>query len=326
MSKRFNNRRLFYILSISGILLILTYLFKVPKESATLKSSLAEFDTASVNSIIFYPQQHGEKFEFKRKGGHWIIQQNDIVSEAQKGAVQNIFFEILNIKPKSLASVDKSKWKDYNLTDSVGTRLTFLDRKGKILTDIMIGKLTFKPMNNPYAGSGGNNVQGTSFVRLYDKEEVFSVEGFLSLSFTGQFDDYRDKSLLRAKKDEITKISFTFPSDSSYVLTKRDSVWYSGNQVTDSLITANYLSSLRLLNGQDIMSKYSPSVAPEYLIHIEGNNLTDLSVKCYKGENDKEYILNSNQNPDVYFVSKRNGVFNQLFKPQSYFFKKSKSD
>jgi hypothetical protein len=323
MNRRFNNRRLLYILIVLVAILLVTFLVKIPREKATLRSRLTDFDTTAVNKIIIYPRvTEGQPFEFIRNNGKWNIQQNGIVSEPQIGAVQNIFLEVLNIRPASLASVKKSKWKEFNLTDSLGIRLKFLNKNGKVISDVMIGKFTYKPSSNPYAGSGANNVEGTSFVRLYDEDEVYSADGFLSLSFTGKFNDYRNKSLLRLKKADITKISFSFPSDSSFILTKKDSQWYLGNKVADSLNTEKYLGSLSQLNGQEIANNYKPEIAPVYQMHIEGNNLLDLSVKCYTRDNNEEFLLNSNLNPDVYFVSKQNGIFNQLFKPQSYFNRK----
>jgi hypothetical protein len=329
MNRRFNNRKLLYILAVLGAILLVTFLIKIPREKATLRQRLTAFDTTSVNKIIIYPRiTEGEPFEFIKNNGKWTIQQKGVVAEPQAGAVQNIFYEVLNIKPASLASVDKSKWKEFNLTDSLGIRLKFLNKNENVVSDVMIGKFTYKPSSNPYAGSRANNVEGTSFVRLYDEDEVYSVDGFLSLSFTGKFNDYRNKSFLRLKKEDVTKISFSFPSDSSFVLTKKDSTWYLGNKITDSLNTEKFLGSLSQLNGQEIANNYKPGIAPVYQIHIEGNNLLDLSVKCYRGVNYEDYILNSSLNPEVYFVSKRTGIFNQLFKPQSYFNRKEskKSD
>jgi len=58
---------------------------------------------------------------------------------------------------------------------------------------------------------------------------------------------------------------------------------------------------------------------------IEGNNLLNITVKCFKGEADGEYILNSSLNPEVYFTSRRDGIFEQVFKPLSYFIKGTSS-
>jgi Domain of unknown function (DUF4340) len=325
MSSRFDNRRIFYILAVLLVILVLTVILKIPREKATLTDKLIDLDTASVSKILFYPRvSQGEPFEFVKSGGKWSVQQKNVVSEPEKDAVRSIFTEVQNLKPKSLEAVDKSKWKEFNLSDSLAIRIRFLDAKGKTLADLMIGKFSYRQVNNPYGGSGPNNIQGTSYVRLYDQKKVYGVDGFLSLSLSGKFDDYRDKSLIKLKKDDVTKISFTFPADSSYILSKKDSFWYAGNKIADSSNVADFLNALSYLNGQDFMNGYKPPVNPAYQMAVEGNNLLSISVKCYIGENKDEYILNSTLNPDVYFSSRKDGIFSRLFKPEGHFLPKSK--
>jgi hypothetical protein len=325
MSNRFNNKKLLYLLAVLIVLLCVTILIKIPKEKATFKAKLIEFDTTQVNKIILYPRiTDGKPFEFVNTQGKWNIQQGNIISVPEKDAVRNFMLDVLNIKPQNLASVDKSKWKEFDLTDSLAIRIKFLDKKGKVLADLMIGKFSYKPGDNPNAGYGGNNVQGTSFVRLYNEKEVYGVDGFLTFSFGGKFNDYRDKSFLKLSKSDITKIKFTYPADSSYTLNQKDSVWYAGNKVADSLITANFINSLGFLNGQDIKDNYREVSAPVYQINIEGKNLLNITVKCFTGEQADEYILNSNFNPEMYYTSRKNGLFDQVFKPQRFFFKQAK--
>jgi hypothetical protein len=324
MSKRFDNKRLLYLLAGLIAVLFLTVVIRIPKEKATLKSRIIEFDTLEVSKIIIYPRTgNGNAIEFNRSNVNWTVQQGTIVSATQKGAVQNIFSEVLNIKPQSLAAMNKSKWKEFELTDSLATHIKFLNKKGKTLADLMIGKFTYKQVDNPYGGYNPNNIQGTSFVRLYNEEEVYGVEGFISFLLSGKFEDWRDKSFIRSNQKDITNISFSFPADSSYKLNKKDSIWYAGNQIADSLNVANFLNTLGYLNGQNFKDNYKPVLSPAYQLLIEGNNLLNFSVKCYKEEKDDEYILNSSLNPDVYFTGKKDEVFDQLFKPQSYFLRKT---
>lgn len=324
MSKRFDNRRILYVLGGLIILLALTIIVKIPKEKATIKENLVQVDTSKVNKIIITPRiAEGAPFEFARRNGKWTVQQGNIIAEPEKDAVQNILSEILNIKPKSLEAVDKSKWNEFNLTDSLAIRVRFLDEKGKTMADLMVGRFSYSQVNNPYAAPNGNGIQGTSFVRLYNEKKVYGIEGFLSLSFSGKFNDYRDKSLLRLKQEDITKISFVFPADSGYVIAKKDSVWYAGDHKTDSLSFANYLNSLRYINGENIKDNFKPSENPAYNLLIEGNNLLNISVKCFRAENDNEFILNSSINPDVYFLSKKDGIFDRIFKSEKYFLTRS---
>jgi hypothetical protein len=324
MSKRFDNKRILYILAGLIVILALTILVKLPREKATIKEILVEIDTAKVDRIIIFPKiSEGSQFEFNRRNGYWIIQQDNIIAVPEKDAVKQILMDILTIKPKSLEAVDKSKWKDFNLTDSLATRVKFLDGKGKNLGDLMIGRFTYSQAGNPYANPNANGIEGISYVRLYDDNKVYGVDGFLSLSFSGKFNDYRDKSFLKLKKDDVTKISLKLPADSSFMLNKKDSVWHIGGNITDSLAVASYLNGLAYLNGQDFRDNFKPVLNPVYELTIEGNNLMNISVKCYKEENDNEYILSSSLNPDVYFTSRKDGIFGKLFKPEKYFLKKS---
>lgn len=114
------------------------------------------------------------------------------------------------------------------------------------------------------------------------------------------------------------------PSDSSFILSRKDSLWFTGNQPADSLNTSNYLNSVGYIDGQDFTDEFKPTSPPAYQLIMEGNNLLDITVKCFKGDGEDKYILNSSLNPNIYFTSNKNGIFNQLFKPQSYFYKRVK--
>jgi hypothetical protein len=325
MSSRFNNKYLFYLLAGLVVIMLITVLIKIPRENATLRSRIAEFDTSAVNKIIIYPKTlKTGSFEFERSKNKWLVKQGDIVSATQEGAVQNIFGEVLNLKPQSLAAVKKSQWKEFELTDSLATRIKFLDRKGKTLADLMVGKMSYRQQDNPYAGYGGNNVQVTSYVRLYNERNVYAVEGFISFTFNTKFDDWRDKTFIRSDKKDITKITFTYPADSSYTISKNGNVWQIAGQTADSARVAGYINSLGLLYGQNIKDNYQPVMSPVYQMLVEGNNLLNISVKCYKNEDNDEFIVNSSLNPDVYFSSKRKDIPDRLFKPEGYFLNKDK--
>ncbi len=320
MSKKFDNRKLLIILSGLLVVLLLTVIIKMPRERSTLKSTLVELDTASVGEIVITPKsKSSESFRFSRDKTRWNIIMGEIVAKPTRGAVKNIMSEILSIKPKSLAAVGESRWKEYELTDSLATKVTIRNSKGKELAGLFIGKFSYRQAGNPYGGYGGNNIEGTTYVRLDGEKEIYAVDGFLAFTFSGGFNDWRDKTFVRFNRDDITKITFTLPADSSFILMKRDSLWFAANQKTDSTKTANYLSSVSLVDGQEFADAYKPSAFPFCQMVIEGNNLLNITVKCFKGEGEN-LILNSSLNPDVYYISSRDGIFAELFKPLNHFF------
>jgi hypothetical protein len=323
MSKRFNNKRLLYLLAGLTVILILTILIKIPKEKATFRSNIVDLDTSAVIRIILNNRiSAGNTVEFNRNNDHWTVRQGKIVSAIDEGAVQNIFGEVLNIKPQSLAAINQSRWKEFDLTDSLATRIKFLNSKGKILADIMIGKLDFKQPDKPDGGFSGNNIKMTSYVRLYSEKEVYAIDGLIPFSFNIKFDDWRDKTFVRYNKSEITNISYLYPADSSYKLIRKDSLWYSGSLKADSLKVGNYLNSITLMRGEEFKDDFTPALNPVYQMLVQATNSAGFSIKCYAGGSPGEYIFNSSLFPDVYFIDRKNVLFKQLFKPQSYFLKK----
>ena len=323
MSKRFNNKRLLYLLVVLTIILILTILIKIPKERATFKNSIVDLDTSTVSKIILNNRiSEGNTVEFNKSNRKWIVQHGKVKSAADEGAVQNIFSEVISIKPQSLAAIDQSRWKEFDLTDSLATRIRFLNSKGRILADIMIGKLDFKKPDKPNGGFSGNNVKMTSYVRLHDEKEVYAIDGLIPFSFNVKFEDWRDKTFIRYNMSEITYISYICPADSSYKLIRKDSIWYSDNLKADSSEIYNYLKTIALLHGQEFKDDFIPSLNPVYQILFQATNSAGFSIRCYEGGSSGEYIFNSSLYPDVYFIDRKNLLFKQLFKSRSYFLKK----
>lgn len=314
MSNRFDNKRLLYILAGLIVIMVLTFLIKIPKERATLKERIVELDSTDVSKIILYSKSSaGNPVEFIRNNGKWKVLQGKISSVSKKNEVENIIMEIMSIKPQNLVSKSKTKWADFEVTDSTGTRIMFLNKKGKTIADLIVGRFSYKQLNNQYSMYGRNNIQGTSYVRVTGENEVYGVDGFLSLSFNRTFNDWRDNTLVTVNKDDMTSLKFIYPADSSFTLTKKESKWFIDNSPADSAKVANILTFLSNVAGQDFDDSFKPDVNPDYQLVIEGNNLLNISVKGYR-RTDGTCIINSSLNPDIYFSSKSDGVFNRVFK------------
>lgn len=323
MSKRFDNKRLLYILAGLVGLLVLTILLKVPAKQSTLKSFVAEVDTSDVSRIIFIPKKGtGEEFEFVKEKEKWIIKQGNLSARPVPWAVPNILGQIAAMKPKGLAARDDSKWAEYEVTDSLATRIRLLDGKNRDLTDLLIGKFTYTQVENPYSDYGGANVEGTSYVRINGEKEIYSVEGFLAINFSGTFNDWRDKSFIRCTSGDILKIDFIYPGDSSYVVSLTDKKWLLNGLPADSARVTGYLNTLSRIDGQEFIDGFTPSADPDYQMKVEGNNLTGFTVKAYNNPGTGKIVMNSSLYPEVWFSSTRDGIFSEVFKPKSNFLKK----
>jgi hypothetical protein len=322
MSKRFDNKRLLYILAGLAGLLVLTILLRVPAKQSTLKNLVAEVDTADVRRIIFIPKKGtGDQFEFVKEKQKWIIKQGNLSARPVPWAVPNILGQIASMKPKGLAARDDSKWAAYEVTDTLATRIRLLNGKNRDLTDLLIGKFTYTQVENPYSDYGGANVEGTSYVRINGEKEVYTVDGFLAINFSGTFNDWRDKSFIRVNKDDILKIDFTCPGDSSFTLSLTDKKWLLNGIPADSAKVTGYLTKLSRIDGHDFEDGFTPSANPEYQMKVEGNNLISFTVKAYNDPVNGKIIMNSSLYPEVWFSSTRDGIFSDIFRQKSNFMK-----
>lgn len=325
MSKKMNNTWLVIILAVLAVILVLTKLIKEPREQSTLKTDLIAIDTSKVSKILMNKGVNKDNtIEFDRKGDTWTVSQGAITSKEEKGSANGIIESLVTVKPQRLVATSKSKWNDYELTDSTATEITFMNNDNKTMGSIMIGKFTYNQPSNSYAAYGRGGYSGTSYVRIPGENNVYAVEGFLSMMLRRNFNSWRDKTFTTADRKDITKVTFSYPADSSFVLSYKDSTWYAADNRADSLKTSEYLGRLSSSQGATFKDQYTPDQPPVYSLKIEGNNMQPINIACYPGNGADEYIMHSSQNPDIYFESGKTGLFDQLLKTERYFTKGEK--
>lgn len=309
MLKKLNTKTLVVILIILVGIVILTKMLDEKKGGRTFKETLVETDTLRVNTILIYPNagQHKE-IKLTNTGGNWTANSENITSDADTSYIRNLLATFALIKPQRLAATDESKWKDYNVDDSLGTRVKLLAGE-EVLLDIMVGKFSF---NN-------TTRSGTSYLRLTDENEVYAVDGFIPMTVNQPFNEWRDKTLLRWNKEDWNKISFSYP-DSSFVLKKENGKWDIESLEIDSDKVEQYLNDLTYLSNSSFADNYSPAASPFMWITVEGNNRSSpVTIKAFAADSTHQFIINSSYNPDAYFSAAKGNLTGRIFKKQEDF-------
>jgi len=317
MSKKFDNRILFSVLILLVVVFLVARFLKTGKTEKSFKTELFTLDTADVSTILIYPKAENlEEIRFSRDGINWTVTKGEITSDAGENSVKSLLAQLMEVKPKRLAARSKDKWEEFQLTDSLATRIKVIEKGGKETIDLMIGKFTYQQSNNPYGGRG--NIMGTTYVRLWDEEEVYAVDGFLSMSINREFSTWRDQRVVNTRKKDVTKLIFTYPADSGFIAIKKDTLWMINDYAVDSLAMDQFLSSLSYTNHSDFADDFKPLLNPDFQLTIEGNNFSPLSIQAFMLPDD-QYVINSSLNPKSYFRSDIEGLFSRIFKPASHF-------
>jgi len=316
MSGKFNNRTLLVVfLGLAGIL-VLTRVFTAKRAERTLDTDLVEIDTGRISSIYIYPQaEQGAELLFTRKGVAWNVTKDELSVPADKYSIENAIGELQNLKADRLVARSKEKWPEFNVNDSLGTRV--LVKEGKKTTlDMIIGRFNYQPPPGGYSGYGQQYGTGITYVRKSNEDEVYAVEGFLAMSINQGFKNWRDQTISRLTRDQVTKVVFEYPADSGFVAQKLETNWTINGILADSTSMAQYLNGLSRKSHGDFVDGYSPLSSPLYQVTFEGVNMDPLLIRVYSQQGD-ELVLNSSINPESYFRITREGLFKDIFKSAS---------
>ncbi len=306
------------LLLLLGILFIVK-ITKPGKPDSTFKTDIINIDSASVNKIIISPlaEQHAE-ITFIKDKDLWYVQKDNIKVKAQAGSVQSILSQLSSLKPTRLASRSKEQWKDFNVTDSLATKVKVMEGS-KVALNLLIGKFSYRQKN--MAAYNNRNVQGISYIRLDGEDKTYAVQGFLPMTFNQKFNSWRNQQLLKTDKTKISKVVFKYPADSGFVLTLADSTWLIDGQKADSANTEQLLNTLSYRSCNSFKDGYTPPDMANYTLDVSSDSIQLYHVQAYILDSD-EVVLHSGINPDAWFSSPVSGIFAQIFKNKEFFLKK----
>jgi len=297
-------------------LLILTVFVKVidtRRGVNTLQAELFTLDENEVKSLIISPKMlKGETIELKRNKDGWQVSSNGKTYNGDASTIEALLRELNGLKPIRLASQDKDRWASFELTDSLASKVQFMGDKGE-LASLFIGKFSYSQASQsamtqqyPYMRPQGTM---SSYVRYNNEKEVYAVEGFLGSRVNRDMDAFRDKTLLKVKKNSLNKIVFSYPADSSFTMEKKEGVWMSEGQPLDSASVAKYLSRISSLRASGFADM--EQIKPSHKIQLIQDQAAPIEISA-SIEGDDAFMMSS-LNPNSVFKERSSANFKKIF-------------
>ncbi|HKJ43653.1 MAG TPA: DUF4340 domain-containing protein [Sunxiuqinia sp.] len=291
------------ILIVFAVLLILVVVVKLidhKKGNRSFKSELVSITPDQINKIDIYPRvMNGARIELTKVGARWAGNSEGTKFNADGSFAEAIVNELNHLKPESVASNKKDRWNHYQVTDSLGTHVQ-LFAGNSLKADLYLGKFSFSSQRHP-----------KSYVRLADDKTTYGVSGYIASSFNRDVNGFKDKTVISSKKGDWTKLTFSYPADSSFVLEKENSKWTIPSAIADSAKVVKFLSALQNIN-QYKYAKQEPQGQPTFALKIDDSK-GPIEIKGYQESND--LVISSSQNPGTYFEGKN--IKKKLFPSRS---------
>ena len=313
MGGKFNNRILLWIFLVLAAILIISKFTVRKRAERTLATDIVQIDTAQVTSIQLYPAaENGKLIGFKKNNGSWNVAMGEVEAAADRQALRSMLTELQNLKTNQLVSRSVESWSDYDVDDSLGTRIVI--REGNRTTlDLVVGRFQYQqPSQSNYNSYQGNQVSGKTYVRLYDENEVYSVDGFLALGINRDFESWRDKTVTNFNSNSLTKVVFDYPADSGFVARKNEGGWMVAGILADSASMVSWVNRVARKTHREFADGFQPSGEPDFEVSFEGDNMSPQQVSAWV-EDQSHLVLNSSINPGTWFSSGRGDLFTDLF-------------
>jgi len=323
LNKFLNTKTLVILLVIVVGIYLLAGMFE--NDDRTFRSDLVSVDTAKITKIVITPKiEGGDEITFTKTGSDWDLKSAGKSYKSDNNTIKNILTKLSILRPERVAATEKSKWKEYEVTDSTSTKVT-LYSGDNVESEIYVGKFSY---TQPPKVEGMPQQQGqgkmSTYVRLAGEDEVYVVDGFLKMDIQPKVDAYRDKTLVTANTEDLTKLSFNYPNNDNFTLNLVDNKWMVNGMEADSSETIKYLHKLRRVSSTNFMDDAKPlSQTPTHSVKIEGNNMIPVEIKAYPiMDTVNLFIMTSSRNPDAKFSGGKNKLFEKVFPSKEDFFLK----
>ncbi len=319
MFKKMNIKSLTIVFVVLLAIVVLLRISENKKGERSFRKDLVNFDVANVSGISIIPKADKEQVNLTRQAVGWKVGNTDKSYNADETMVDNMLNDLLKLVPKRVAATSEDKWNDFEVTDSLATRVIVKDGKN-VLADIFIGKFSYQQPKNQYQRQGTM----TSFVRLAGDEIIYAVDGFLSMTYNRDINSYRNKYLIKTQKENLNKLTFNYP-DSSFTMLKENDKWMISGLLADSASVDKYLSSITVTSNQDFVDDIDVGTLgqAQYSLLIEGDNFTPVDVKVFHNLLDtvNNVLLTSNINKGTIFSGTKSGLIEKIFVGKDKFLK-----
>ncbi|MCB0489594.1 MAG: DUF4340 domain-containing protein [Cyclobacteriaceae bacterium] len=307
--KKFSNKILIIVLVALVAIFALSRVFRSPKLESNLRKELVKLDTAAVTEVRINREAEGAgEVRLKRDGNNWRVSTDSKEAEAGAGAVKSMLGVMKELLAQRMVARKKEKWDTYQVGEG-STRVTAYNGSEKV-TDFRVGKTGFSQ------GQGRGQGSAYTYLRLTDEDEVYSSEGFITSYFNRDYDDLRNQLFLKISRNEVNKIEFNYP-DSSFVLEKKDSLWYVDGAPAVETKVSQYFSKIRFKTISEFDDNFAQPGNATLQIQIIGTG--PIATAQAWAMDEENWVLTSTAQQGVYFKGKTSGVLNDIFVGKKWF-------
>ncbi len=292
--KKVSTIRLFIILVVLLLIYGLSEYLSNTGRSKSLRNVLVTIDPEAVTQIVI--SSEGKTTTISKKELEWYVSNGDYEFKADADKVSNAVSTLQTIIPSRIATRNPEKWKEFQV-DSSGVRVSVMEGNEKSL-DIILGRF------------GMQGQQFHTYVRLYDENDVYVANNFMSFSLPGNSNGYRNGKVVSIAADSIKSINFQYNDSSFMLIQSLNGGWLADQESVDSVKVSSYFNTLK----NKISSSFyegDPGTTINQDIGLEVLLISNRKITISAQVSGDGLLIQSSTNKDALFTDP--SLFDQLF-------------
>ena len=319
MLSKLNTKTLVVLLVI--MIALFAFLYYSDNTESSYKSEIVNLDTAAVNRVVFYLSGK-DTVELTKDQNNWQLVSGNGKADADNNKVKALLNRMAPLKTMRLATNNKDHWKKYGVAEDDQYSAIRFYNGNKLLSEVILGKVDYQAPEtdeqNPYMK--GNQGIMIGYARTNGDEDVYVIDGYLKLTFTGNADGYRKKEVIRTDPAGVTEVVIK-SGDAGFTLSKKDNKWYIDGVEADSANTTKFINNISRLYGYNYYTpKDIENIKPVGTALVKTDNGT-ITVDAFAVDS-ADMALVSSMNRNNVIKDKKGKAFEKLFKKKDYFFGK----
>lgn len=296
--------RTIFLIVLFAIIIYVAFRYFAKERDPNFSATFIQLDTTSVKSFIISSQ--AKELSLRREDEQWIASNGHVYIKAPADLMDSLLGTLRHIKTQFIATQSPKDWSEYEVNESLGTRIQVYDAQG-LSEDFIVGKTQITP-----AG------QTLSYVRFANGEEVYAVEGTPMRHLRLHFEDFRNKNILQFSNTEDVQEFFYETPDTLLQFQRTARGWMLGASLLDSVKMERYLQSLNGLQGDTFADDFDEVEQAEQLYMtltiFDGEDEEQFVIHCFRDSTRQmPFVLHSNQNSEAYFASDSLGLYRIIF-------------
>ena len=272
------------------------------KPQRSFDADFLKFKTELIDEIVIHPKENtGQVFSLNKNGDTWRVADETVEAEAMTSAVESMLKTLDEIRAKRVVAKTSDKWGEYEVDEGKGRRIELLS-DGKRVEELILGRFDFNQQSK----------SAKSYVRHAKDDNVYVVDGFLSMTLGQNRDAFRNKEIVNIPKEQIDHLTLTVGAESNSL--RKENYWVdAANQILDSTAIDGYLTRLATLSGRNFVDAFDTGAVEIASLSVGNTSAAEpLKITCYQGQK-TPFVLHSSHNPESYFSSDSAGIFKTAF-------------